>query len=213
MITTMLPLNSKLTKKQIEILEAEFVINTRPDITTRDRLANTLKISNLLIHVWFQVRRSRLRRNPSQRRVFQKSKVDTCTHQPNQLSIAIDESDVTESSSDGADQPLDLSTASRKRKSQDDINDKEMPPHPCKKPATSLPSMISPTHHPTVRGANQYGSSVDTPSGAGIDVHMSVDFLSRSSHAERMPCRDVTHLYRTPMFYPSSAVPYLIYYQ
>ncbi|XP_041455552.1 paired box protein Pax-6-like [Lytechinus variegatus] len=210
MTTTMLPLNSQLTKKQIEILEAEFVINTRPDITTRDRLANTLKISNLLIYVWFQVRRSRLRRNPSQRRVSQKSKVDT-THQPSQLSVVIDDADVTKSSSDVADQPLDLSTASRKRKSQDDINDKEMPPHPCKKPATNLPLMTSPTHHPAVCGANQYSSSVDTTSGVGISPLMSVDFLSRSSQTERMPCHDVTHLYRTPMFYPC-AVPYLIYY-
>eukprot|EP00057_Strongylocentrotus_purpuratus_P013885 XP_011668359.1 PREDICTED: homeobox protein EgHBX4-like [Strongylocentrotus purpuratus] len=81
-MTTMLPSScSQPMKKQTEILEAEFIINSRPDITTRDRLSRTLKISNLLIHVWFLNRRLRLdRRSPPQNVVLQTSKIDVNDH-------------------------------------------------------------------------------------------------------------------------------------
>eukprot|EP00057_Strongylocentrotus_purpuratus_P034427 XP_795145.2 PREDICTED: homeobox protein SEBOX-like [Strongylocentrotus purpuratus] len=215
-MTTLLPSSySQPMKKQIEILESEFMINTRPDITTRDRLAHTLKLSNLLIHVWFRNRRLRPSRSPPQKVVLQTSKIDIINDHPTDLAVSNKNAEVRKSSRNVADHPIDLSMsrkASQKRKTPGDFNDQEMTPHSYKKPATIPTSMTSSSYHPSGCGAIQHRASRDTPSSP-ISSLMSVDFLSRSSRIERTPSHDVMHLYRMPMFYPSVAFPHVTYYR
>ncbi|XP_791745.2 uncharacterized protein LOC586893 [Strongylocentrotus purpuratus] len=217
-MTTMLPLSSsQLTKKQTEILEAEFIINSRPDITTRDRLSRTLKLSNLLIHVWFQTRRLSLRHSPTPKVACQTRKDNI----PVQLPMSIS------------------NKTTGKRKSPCDVYDYDWTSPPYKKSAIISPSMsvssLSPqsysdcrpsrlsmtslSYHPSgcdaiqhrasrdfssgaikhktsrdiLSGAIQHSASRDTPSGA-TSSPMSVDFLSRSS------C--ITPVCGMPMFYP-----------
>ncbi|XP_795145.3 uncharacterized protein LOC590448 [Strongylocentrotus purpuratus] len=214
-MTTLLPSSySQPMKKQIEILEAEFIINSRPDITTRDRLAHTLKLSNLLIHVWFRNRRLRPSRSPPQKVVLQTSKVDMNDH-PNDLAVSKKNADVRKSSCNVADHPIDLSIsskASRKRKSPCDIKDHERTHQPYEKPDIIPTSMTSSSYHPSDSGAIQHRASRDRPSGP-ISSLMSVDFLSRSSRIDRTPSRDVIHLFRTPVFYSSVAFPHVTYYR
>nr|WGT93820.1 homeobox transcriptional repressor [Paracentrotus lividus] len=165
-------------KKQNEILEAEFCINTRPDITTRDRLAQTLKISNIYIHVWFQNRRLRLRRSPTRR-----AEPQPISFYMNDRPIDLSVSGRVQRSIDIHHSPVDLSVpnkTSQKRKSACDVTDIDMTSPPSEKPATISAPMTSSSYHPSGVGAIQHRASRDTPNGATSSL-MSVDFLSRSS--------------------------------
>nr|WGT93822.1 homeobox transcriptional repressor [Paracentrotus lividus] len=167
-------------KKQNEILEAEFCINTRPDITSRDRLAQTLKISNLYIHVWFQNRRLRLRRSPTRR-----AEPQPISFYMNDRPIDLSVSGRLQRSIDINHSPVDLSFAvpnktSRKRRSPCDTTDIDMTSLHSKKPATFPAPMTSSSYRPWSVSAIQHRASRDTPNGATSSL-MSVEFLSRSS--------------------------------
>nr|WGT93821.1 homeobox transcriptional repressor [Paracentrotus lividus] len=170
----------QLTKQQLDVLEAEFCINPRPDITTRDRLAQTLKLSNLFIYVWFLVRRLRSvglhRRQP---------------HRPAQICHMHRHSIIYHPV-----RPYISSETSAKRKSPFNVDDHEKTLQPTKKPTTIPASMsarptlntsrlpclplTSSSHHPLCNSTIQQRLSRDQPSA--IASLMSVEFLSRSSH-------------------------------
>ncbi|XP_790793.1 paired mesoderm homeobox protein 2A [Strongylocentrotus purpuratus] len=207
------------TELQLQILETAFNDNQYPDINTREQLASSLKLGEDRILVWFQNRRSRLRRA---------SLVSSSTHQP-----VIKKDDIGHPRIQPAQLVIDLAVIGRKRKTMCDIVDVDQTTPPTKKmnivsPAfsvdflsrssrsTSDSTMPSSDRHHLYRDVTQLQQKTprDWTKGATSPM-MSVDFLSRSSRSPSPSTSryNAEHLYRTPSSFstPMGYHPYVFY--
>ncbi|XP_071499578.1 uncharacterized protein [Diadema antillarum] len=166
------------TEWQLERLKAEFDIDRYPDIVSREKLAAALGLDEDRIQVWFQNRRSRLRR----------ASLNSLSARPdisyNQINRSTDIKG-TESSS----------TRKRKRSTECDVIDQENTTPPKKSAINDSPMSVdflsrssrSPDSWSTFRISEEHDvinlpqtTSHRKQQGATNPL-MSVDFLSRSS--------------------------------
>ncbi|XP_071485445.1 uncharacterized protein [Diadema antillarum] len=191
------------TEWQLEKLKAEFDIDRYPDIVSREKLAASLGLDEDRIQVWFQNRRSRLRR----------ASLNSLSARPDTRDNQINRStDIkgTESSS----------TRNRKRSTECDVIDQENTPPPKKLAINDSPMSVnflsrssrSPGSWSTFRISDerdtlslQQTTSHQKRQGATNPL-MSVDFLSRSSR----PTSSYPSPYREGSLYHSPSPFYMV---
>ncbi|XP_071485451.1 uncharacterized protein [Diadema antillarum] len=190
------------TEWQLEKLKAEFDIDRYPDIVSREKLAASLGLDEDRIQVWFQNRRSRLRRASLNSLSAQPDTSDNQINRPTDIKG-------TESSS----------TGKRKRSTECDVIDQENTPPPKKSAINDSPMSIdflsrssrSPGSWSTFRISQerdiislQQTTSHRKQQGATNPL-MSVDFLSRSSR----PTSSYPSQYREGSLYHSPSPFYV----
>ncbi|XP_072163940.1 uncharacterized protein [Diadema setosum] len=189
------------TEWQLERLKAEFDIDRYPDIVSREKLAASLGLDEDRIQVWFQNRRSRLRRASL-----------------NSLSTRLDTNNQINRPSD-IEGPESSCKGKRKRSTKCDVIDQENTPSP-KKFAINDSAMSvdflsrssrSPDSWSTFRISEecdvitlQHTTSHRKQQGATNPL-MSVDFLSRSSR----PTSSYPSPYREGSLYHSPSPFYM----
>lgn len=207
------------TELQLQILETAFNDNQYPGITTREQLASCLKLGEDKILVWFQNRRSGLRRallfqaRAAHQPVIKKDDIDHPRIQPSQV--------------------IDLAVIGRKRKRSCDTVEVDQTTPPTKKMnivsstlsfdffsrssrSRSDSTMPSSGRHHVYRDVIQlqHMTPRDWTKGATSPL-MSVDFLSRSSRSPSPSTSryNAEHLYRTPSSFstPMGYHPYVFY--